>query len=156
MKFFKSVFSQTLIVSIIMLILFCIALYYSINLYSTSYTTTKNYELYAINLNGATNINGRMSMFLFIGSGEIHSNQNLIYTYAIKTNNGEIKIFNIKSDDNTNVSLFEIENEKPYVKITSFHLSKYDDTVFKKNYIFYVPKGSIVSQYNIDITKVSY
>ena len=156
MKFFKSVFGQTLIVSIIMLILFCIALYYSINLYSTSYTTTKNYELYAINLNGATNINGRMSMFLFIGSGEIHSNQNLIYTYAIKTNNGEIKIFNIKSDDNTNVSLFEIENEKPYVKITSFHLSKYDDTVFKKNYIFYVPKGSIVSQYNIDITKVSY
>jgi len=156
MKFFKSVFGQTLIVSIIMLILFCIALYYSINIYSTSYTTTKNYELYAINLNGATNINGRMSMFLFIGSGEIHSNQNLIYTYAIKTNNGEIKIFNIKSDDNTNVSLFEIENEKPYVKITSFHLSKYDDTVFKKNYIFYVPKGSIVSQYNIDITKVSY
>jgi|GEM_PF-4384022 hypothetical protein len=156
MKFFKSVFGQTLIVSIIMLILFCIALYYSINISSTSYTTVKCYELYALKLNGVTNINGHMNMFLFIGSGEIHSDCNLIYTYAIKGNNDEIKIFNIKSDNNTKISLFEIEDEKPHVKITFFHLNKYDDTVFKKNYIFYVPRGSIVSQYNIDINKISY
>jgi hypothetical protein len=113
-------------------------------------TRTEQIEMYA--LSDSQDIYGQ---FGFLGSGYIDEELTYYYVVQEKDEYGR-ECFDVKSIDADDAGIIYIaDNEKPYM-LQSYY--KYDNGFFGSMFgeqtgkiYFYVPKGSIIEQYKVDL-----
>lgn len=90
----------------------------------------------------------------FLGSGNIDSEMQYVYMY--QTDDNGYKVNSIKATKATIYYLTDAENTTPYLEIATFGFSnKLRTFLFRHNYYseykFYIPNGSIINNYIIDL-----
>lgn len=126
-----------------------VALTSRMDTYEAPYSTQK---LIALETN--RDINGSGSMLFFIGSGYV--NQSLYYYFYVETESG-IQFHKEKAES---IYVREYDGQPKFVKYSKFFEPKYKGkNPFYDEYarggttiqVLYIPKGSILSEYNVDL-----
>ena len=110
----------------------------------TKISHTETVEIYA--LTDTTSAKGRN--FLYSG----YVNGKLVYRYVIETEKGK----QVKELDSKNAYIIEDDTEQPRIEIhektyENDWLNKFFFIFSNKEYIIYIPEGSITTEYNIDL-----